>query len=116
MFDRTDPGSNPPQVTIRLPDGQTLRGAARERRQESDGSWWMKVTVTLIVQNLTIGGLLTAEPEPVTFLAPLADGVCSPIEGQDYSAVPTVRDPGLLRRQARARATGRGRGPRQEWA
>ncbi|MFC1428515.1 hypothetical protein ACEZCY_35675 [Streptacidiphilus sp. N1-12] len=116
MFDRTDPGSNPPQVTIRLPDGQTLRAAARERRQEADASWWMKVTVTLLVQNLTAGGRMTSEPEPVSFWAPLAGGVCSPIEGQDYSGVPTTRDPGLLRRQARARETGRGRGPRQEWA
>ncbi|MFC1435980.1 hypothetical protein ACEZDB_35645 [Streptacidiphilus sp. N1-3] len=116
MFDRTDPGSNPPQVTIRLPDGQTLRGAARERRQEADRSWWMKVTVTLLVQNLTAGGQLTSEPEPVSFWAPLADGVCSPIEGQDYSAVPTTRHPGLLRQQARARAVGQRGRARQEWA
>ena len=65
---------------------------------------------------VTAGGRLTAEPEPVSFWAPMADGVCSPIEGEDYSAVPTTRDPGLLRRQARARATGQRRRPREEWA
>ncbi|MEY9961363.1 hypothetical protein [Streptacidiphilus sp. MAP5-52] len=116
MFDRTDSGSNPPQVRIRLPDGQTLRGAARERHQEADGSWWMLATVTLIVRNLTVSGRLTAEPEPVSFWAPMADGVVTPIEGEDYSAVPTTRDPGLLRRQARARATGQRRRPRDDWA
>ena len=65
--------------------------------------------ITLIVRYQSADGRLTAEPEPVSFWAPAAGGVASPIEGQDYSGVPTFRDPAALRREARARATGRPR-------
>lgn len=114
--DRTGLDSNPPQATVRLPDGQVLQAAVRERRQEADSSWWYLLVITLIVRYESAQGRLTAEPEPVSFWAPAADGVVTPIEGQDYRAVPTYRDPGVLRRDARARATGhRRREPRGEW-
>lgn len=51
-------------------------------------------------------GRLTAEPEPVSFWAPAAGGVVTPLEGENYSGVPTHRNPAALRRAARARATG----------
>lgn len=116
MIDRTDIGSNPPQVTVKLPDGQVLRASVRQRRQEADGSWWFLVMITLIVRFQGANGRLTAEPEPASFWAPAADGVCTPIEGEDYSAVPTYRDPALLRRQVRTRAAGQRRPPPDDWA
>ena len=45
----------------------------------------------------------------------MARGVVTPIEGEDYREVPTVRHPQLLRRQARARVTGNRREPRGGW-
>ena len=81
-----------------------------------DGSWWMQVAIVLIVRFQGPSGRLTAEPEPVLFWAPMADGVVTPIEGENYSAIPTTRDPSLLRQQARTRATGQRRRPRDEWA
>ncbi|MHA6763949.1 hypothetical protein [Streptacidiphilus sp. PAMC 29251] len=42
-------------------------------------------------------------------LFPAADGVASPIEGEDDSEVPTSRDPPLPRCQAGARTTGKRR-------
>ena len=116
MIDRADTGSNPPHVSVRLPDDQVLRAVLRERRQEADGSWWALVAITLIVRFQSADGRLTAEPEPASFWAPMARGVVTPIEGEDYREVPTVRHPQLLRRQARARAMGDRREPRAEWA
>ena len=113
--DRSALDSNPPQVRVLLPDGQVLLAALRERRQEADGSWWALVGITLIVRFQSADGRLTGEPEPVVFWAPMARGVVTPIEGEDYRQVSTFRNPELLRRQARARVPGRGRGPRREW-
>jgi hypothetical protein len=81
----------PPQVSVRLPDGRRLRAALRARRQEADRSWWALVLVTLIVQHVRTEGRLTAEPEPVRFSAPMADGVVTPIEGGNSSEVSTPR-------------------------
>lgn len=75
--DRTSLDSNPPMATITLPDGQMLLAEVHERRQEADGSWWSLVTATLIVRCESASGRLTAEPEPVNFWAPSADGVAA---------------------------------------
>ena len=107
MTDRADPGSNPAQVSVRLPDGQCLRAALRARHQEADGSWWALVLVTLIVRYVQPDGRLTAEPEPVSFWAPMADGVVTPIEGENYQDVPTTRHQELLRGRARQQRVGR---------
>jgi hypothetical protein len=117
VIDRADTGSNPARARVRLPDQQTLEAVIRERRQEADGSWWYLCSITLIVRFVRGDGRLTAEPEPCSFWAPAAGGVVTAIEGQDYSTVPTHRDPGLLRREAIARARGNGRRrPTDEWA
>ncbi len=104
--DRSALDSNPPQVRVRLPDGQVLLAAVRERRQEADTSWWHLLSITLIVRYESVQGRLTAEPGPVSFWAPAAGGVVMPIEGENCSGVPTHRNSAALRRAARARATG----------
>lgn len=48
---------------------------------------------------MSADGRLTAEPEPVSFWALAAGGDASPIEGENYSGVPTFRDPAVLRRR-----------------
>lgn len=53
----------------------------------------------MIVRYVSPGGRLTAEPELVSFWAP-ADGVVTPIEGENYQDVPTTRHQQLLRDRA----------------
>jgi len=116
VIDRADLGSNPPLVTVRLPDGQVLEAAVRERRQEADRSWWYLCTITLIIRFEQPDGRLTAEPEPCSFWAPAAKDVVTAIPGQDYSAIPTHRHPGLLRRTAlERRSRGRDRARHEAW-
>jgi hypothetical protein len=60
----------------------------RKRRQERDGSWWYWVELPLYAV-AEVRGRFTAEPSPAVLAAPAA--ACTPIEGQDYAAVPTER-------------------------
>jgi hypothetical protein len=76
------------QEAVRLelgdrPEGETV---VCKRRQEADGSWWYLVELPLYAI-AEVRGRFTAEPSPVVFAAPAA--ACTPIEGEDYAAVPT---------------------------
>ncbi|MEU1621508.1 DUF6233 domain-containing protein [Streptomyces sp. NPDC005722] len=77
-----------PWVTVRLPDGQDLRAMVLQRRLEHDGSWWYEVVITLLERG-DVHGVMKAVPAPVSFWAPSA--ACTPLEGEDYSLVPTTR-------------------------
>jgi hypothetical protein len=60
MDDRTEP-----RVTVTLPGGRVVEGHLQARRQDTDGRWWYQVAIDI----------------PATAI--------KPIEGQDYSRVPT---------------------------
>ncbi|MFJ5221028.1 DUF6233 domain-containing protein [Streptomyces sp. NPDC088354] len=77
-----------PWVTVRLPDGQDLRAMVLERRWEPKNFWWYRVSVTLLARD-ALHGVMRAVPSPVEFWAPAAS--CSPLEGEDYTQVPTTR-------------------------
>jgi hypothetical protein len=59
---------SPPRVTVTLPDGTALDGRLHARRQRADGAWWYQVAVE----------------------APA--GAVAPVDGEDYSGVPTTRE------------------------
>lgn len=63
------PAPQDPRVTVTLPAG-VIEGRLNARRQDADGRWWYQVTLTVP-----------------------ADTV-HPIDGQDYSQVPTERAAG----------------------
>lgn len=83
----------------------------RGRRQEADGSWWFVLEIPLITRAQTSDGRHRAEPEPVQFLAPGTTDVVIAVPGEDYSTVPTWRDPVAVRRAAQRRNLGRPREP-----
>lgn len=106
----TDGGDGPVAV-VRLPDGQAVLAVVRSRRQESDGSWWYELEIPLFTRAEARDGRLRAEPEPVHFLAPASRETVLAVPGEDYSDVPTWRDPAAVRREARRRTLGRPREP-----
>ena len=63
----------PPRVTVTLPDGRTLDGRLHARRQRADGTWRYEVTVDVPA------------------------GAVAPVDGEDYSAVPTTRETAEVR-------------------
>jgi hypothetical protein len=75
-------------VLLELPDQQQIRGTVLSRRREPSG-WWYEVEVQLWTRTQTADGRTMAEPGPVACWAPA--NACTPIEGQDYSAVLTQR-------------------------
>lgn len=58
----------PPRVTVTLPGGHVTEGRLHARRRDTDGQWWYEVTI------------------------PIAAEAVRPIDGEDYSQVPTRRD------------------------
>lgn len=64
------PDTPAPRVNVTLPSGEVVEGRLHARRQDADGAWWYEVTM----------------PVP-------ADTV-RPIDGEDYSGVPTERASG----------------------
>lgn len=98
-------------AVVRLPDGQAVLAVVRRRRQEADGSWWYELEIPLFTRSETGDGRLRAEPEPVHFLAPATRDIVLAVPGEDYSAVPTWRDPVAVRRESRRRTLGRPNGP-----
>lgn len=77
-----------PRMRVRLPDGQEITVLLRGRRRELDGTWWYTVEVPLWTKTER-RGQYSGEPGPVQFDAPAKQ--CSPIDGEDYSQVPTTR-------------------------
>lgn len=104
-------GEDGPVAVVRLPDGQAVLAVVRGRRQESDGSWWYELELSLFARTETRDGRLRAEPEAVHFLAPAARDVVLAVPGQDYGDVPTWRHPTALRRETQRRHLGRPRAP-----
>ena len=94
-------------AVVRLPDGQSVLAVVRARRQEADGSWWYELEIPLFTRAEARDGRLRAEPEPVHFLAPARKAFVLAVPGEDYSGVPTWRDPAAVRREARRRTLGR---------
>jgi hypothetical protein len=82
------PAADGPLVKVTLHDGQTVFAVLRARRREADSMWWVDLRIHLPGPS-QVGGMMRAEPFPVDFRAPAE--LCEPIDGQDYSAVPTVR-------------------------
>lgn len=76
-----------PWAVVLLPDGQRLRAVVTGRTRLPDG-WWYELEAILWERVELPGGLHRAEPRPVALSAP-ADLV-EPLEGEDYSRVPTV--------------------------
>lgn len=64
------PDTPAPRVNVTLPNGSTVEARLHARRQDADGAWWYEVTL----------------PVP-------ADTV-RPVDGEDYSTVPTERASG----------------------
>jgi hypothetical protein len=56
-----------PRVTVTLPGGRTVEARLHARRQDGDGHWWYEVTL------------------------PMPADTVRPIDGEDYSSVPTER-------------------------
>lgn len=82
------PKADGPLTKVTLPDGQRLYAVVVSRRCEHDGSWWY--TLRIYLPSLTATRMeMVMEPAPVTFRAP--SGMCEPVEGQSYGAVPTTR-------------------------
>jgi hypothetical protein len=104
-------GQEGPVAVVRLPDGQAVLSVVRGRRQEADGSWWYELEIPLFARAESGDGRLRAEPEPVQFLAPATRDIVLAVPGEDYSEVPTWRDPAAVRRDARRRNLGRPREP-----
>lgn len=82
------PVADGPLTRVALPDGQRIFAVARGRRQEMDGSWWYELEITLPML-ADVRGRMRVLPSPARFWASASD--CSPIAGQDYTAVPTER-------------------------
>jgi hypothetical protein len=82
------PAADGPLVRLALPDGQRLYAVVRRRRRERDGSWWYDLQVQLASQ-AEERGRLVAQPSSVDVRVPAEH--CTPVPGQDYSAVPTER-------------------------
>lgn len=77
-----------PRVTVVLPDGQQVTVTLHSRRREEDGTWWYAVSIPLWSKT-ELGRRYSGEPSPVVFEAPAKH--CAPIDGEDYTAVPTER-------------------------
>lgn len=59
-----------PRVTVALPGGRAIPGRLSGRRRDADGRWWYEVAIAV----------------------PAA--AVRPVDGEDYSQVPTERAPG----------------------
>lgn len=88
MTDSPTPGTTGPPIRVTLPDGQTVTATLHGRRQEKDRTWWYTVSLGLWSKT-ELGGTYRAEPGPVVFDVDAKH--CTPVDGQDYSAVPTER-------------------------
>src|SRR5689334_21531487 len=91
-----------PLTYVRLPDGQVVQAMVLRRIRDFDGSWWYQPNVSLwagVETRSRAQNRLAGEPTPTQFLAPAT--AVTPIDGQDYSAVPTWRHPATLRRDHR---------------
>jgi hypothetical protein len=98
--DHTDePG---PLADVELPSGDFVQARVTQRRQECDGSWWYRLTVTAWRKVETPDGAVQAVPDDVVFDAPAP--MIRPISGLEraYADVPTWRHPAWLRRRHRA--------------
>lgn len=74
------------RVVVVLPDGQELRASLYERRRVADG-WQYRVAITLWT------AASNGHQEPVEHTVWLDAGHVRPIEGGDYSTVPTRPTP-----------------------
>ncbi|ONK09414.1 hypothetical protein STBA_01140 [Streptomyces sp. MP131-18] len=77
-----------PVVWLTLPDGQVVSAVVRARRREP-GGWWYAVEVPLWARVELADGRVVAGVDPAVCWAPAT--ACEPVEGEDYSAVPTER-------------------------
>ncbi|MEV5242579.1 DUF6233 domain-containing protein [Streptomyces cinnamoneus] len=94
-----------PLVWVELADGQTVTAEVLTRIRQRSGDWWYELRISLWAELHLPDGKTAPEPCAVTFRAP-ADKV-TPIEGTDYSKVPTERPRPPTRDRLAAELTGR---------
>ncbi|MFG2703165.1 DUF6233 domain-containing protein [Streptomyces sp. NPDC048386] len=86
--DQSAAGTVPAEITLALPDGQTVRVRLRER-QEVPGPYRWRYLVGVPAWNAKPEGV-----EPAEYTVWVTDRQLTPIEGVDLSTVPTRRLPG----------------------
>ncbi|GHC44835.1 DUF6233 domain-containing protein [Streptomyces cinnamoneus] len=94
-----------PQVWVELPDGQTVTAEFLARIQQPSGEWWCELRLTVWAELHLQGGKVAPEPCEVLFKAPAR--LVTPIDGTDYSAVPTRRPGPPIHDRLAAEFTGR---------
>ncbi|GAA2718380.1 MULTISPECIES: hypothetical protein [Streptomyces] len=100
--ERAEPG---PLVIVELVDGQQVRAEFLGRIRQPSGDWWCELRLTLWAQAQLPDQTIAAAPSSVAFRAPAAR--VTPIEGTDYSAVPTRRAGPPVRDRLAAELTGK---------
>ncbi|MCF3105458.1 hypothetical protein IPZ58_28275 [Streptomyces roseoverticillatus] len=95
-----------PQVWVELADDQSVTAELLARiKQPSSGEWWCELRLTVWAELHLEGGKVVPEPCEVVFKAPAR--LVTPIDGTDYSAVPTRRPGPQTHDRLAAEFTGR---------
>ncbi|MEU2856709.1 DUF6233 domain-containing protein [Streptomyces syringium] len=94
-----------PQVWVELADGQSVTAEFLARIQQRSGEWWCELRLTVWAELHLQDGKVVPEPCEVVFKAPAR--LVTPIDGTDYSAVPTRRPGPPTRDRLAAEFTGR---------
>ncbi|MDW6066415.1 hypothetical protein SAZ11_62505 [Streptomyces sp. FXJ1.4098] len=86
--ERDRPG---PTVWVALPDGQsvTAQCIGRPQRLGPGGGWWCELLLPVWAE-VQLPDRITVEPDSAVFRVPAH--LVTPIEGTDYSTVPTRRE------------------------
>ncbi|MER5781315.1 DUF6233 domain-containing protein [Streptomyces mobaraensis] len=99
---RDDPA---PSVHVELPGGQVVAAEFLARIQQPGGEWWCQLRLALWAEVQLPGGKVAVEPVETVFTVPAR--LVTPIEGIDYSSVPTRRPGPPPRDRLAAELTGR---------
>ncbi|KAB7832517.1 DUF6233 domain-containing protein [Streptomyces mobaraensis] len=83
------PASPAPRVWVELPGEASVLAELLARIRQRSGEWWCEVRLDLWAQAQRSDGTPTVEPSPTVF--PVPARLVTPIEGTDYTAVPTRR-------------------------
>ncbi|MEV4441329.1 DUF6233 domain-containing protein [Streptomyces sp. NPDC049577] len=86
--DLDHPQTPAPAVWVELPDGQSVTAEFLARIRQPSG-WWCELRLTVWGELHLPSGDLVPEPCEVVFRVPA--GMVTPIDGTDYSTVPTRR-------------------------
>ncbi len=89
--DSPDPETPGPPVWVELPDGQsvTAQFIGRLQRLGPGGGWWCDLLLPMWSE-VQLPDAITVEPDSAVFRVPAR--LVTPIEGTDYSGVPTRRE------------------------